>query len=458
MRIILTTHLFLPECSGGTETLVHGIATTLKQKGHAVLVVTGCDERNPASTGDCFDEYTYDAIRVIRFRRRLVSVERPGNPMRNDYDNLEFENGFRRLLNEFAPDVVHFHHLGRLSIRVIDACRQQQIPAFLTATDFWSICPHQALLLPDGKICDGPVMGGANCLKHVVALSQSKRVSSMVDLVPLRALGLVLGTLKHTAAELPGTLGVTQALAKRGKMIADRLPLLERIFVPTAHAQATLEKNGIANGNFRVLPFGLKDHRYVKRVRARPGKDLGKNLVLGFIGQFLPHKGLHVLMEALRLLPKDCPVEIKVYAKLPPSETQYVQDFFAQMQEDARVKYEGTFENEKIPEVLDKIDALVIPSIWHENMPLVSLSAQAAGCPLIASNVGGLSDIVSHGTNGLLFQPGSARELRDNIMQLLTTDDDMLYRLSKASITPRSLTQYVDSLESEYRQAVGGKK
>lgn len=449
MRVILITHLFLPEFSGGTETLVHSIASHLINKGHEAMVVTGYDDKSASNTEAEFDEYTYDAIRVLRFKRCQNPVGKPNNPIRDDYDNPVFEAGFRKLIAEYKPDVVHFHHFGRLSIKALDACAQAGIPAFMTATDYWAICPHQALLLPNGKICDGPMPGNANCLKHMVEVTQSKRISGIVNAVPNGALGLVMGTLKQINAELPGVLGVTQSLAKRRSIIAERLRSLKKIFVPTRHAQATLERNGITAQGFRVLPFGIKDHGYVKRARQRNG-----NLVLGFIGQFLPHKGLHVLLEALRLLPEDCPVSIKVYAKLPAGETPYVQDFFAVTQRDARVTYEGTFENEKIAAVLDDIDAIVIPSIWHENMPLVSLSAQAAGCVLIASDVGGLSDVVEHGKNGLLFKPGSAEELRDCILQLIN-EENMLYQLSDAAVTPGSVTQYVDTLESEYRQVVG---
>jgi glycosyltransferase involved in cell wall biosynthesis len=453
MRIILTTHLFLPDSSGGTETLVHGIASNLLQKGHSVLVVTGTDDKDPVDASNNFDEYTLDSIRVIRFRRHRISAGRESNPMLADYDNREFEEGFHRLLQEFTPDVVHFHHFGRSSIKIIDACNQQKIPAFLTVTDFWPICPQQALLLPDGRICNGPIKSSVNCLKHMVELTQPKWLAGTVKAIPNGALGLVMGTLKHVDFEFPGVLGVTQALAKRKSTIASRLPSLAKIFVPTRHAQTTLERNGIIGGNFHILPFGLKDHGYVKRVRNRGDKALS----LGFIGQFLPHKGLHVLLEALQLLPRTCPVKIKVYAKLLAKETQYVRDFFVQAQEDGRVTYEGTFDNEKIPGVLDGIDALVIPSIWHENMPLVSLSAQAAGCPLIASDVGGLSDIISHGENGLLFPPGSAHALRDCILQLLS-DKNMLPHLSNSAIAPYTLKQYAGTLESEYLQAIGERK
>jgi glycosyltransferase involved in cell wall biosynthesis len=64
---------------------------------------------------------------------------------------------------------------------------------------------------------------------------------------------------------------------------------------------------------------------------------------------------------------------------------------------------------------------LVVPSRWFEGCPLVILEAMAAGIPVIASNIGGLPELVEHGVTGLLFEPGNAEELAE-AMRLLWTD------------------------------------
>lgn len=445
MKILLTTHVFLPEFYGGTETLVLGVALALQQRGHSVLVVTGFPVEGELGAGDRFDEYEVESIPVLRFRHARDAAA--GNVMRDDYDNPLFADKFRQVLQEFAPDVVHFHHLERLSIKAIDACRDSAIPAFLTATDFWYICPTHALLLPDGRICDGPVAGGANCLKHLTTLSQPRWLAGIINHgVPNAALGVALSVLKRSGGNWSGRIGDAQALARRGATIAQRLPLLEKIFVPTRHAQRTLESNGIEDARFRVLPFGIKDHGYLKRVRQRGDGAL----VLGFIGSILPHKGLHVLLEALALVSRELPVTLKVYGSFSGGDEAYGSSLRQRAAGDPRVAFCGTFANAQLPAVLDGIDALVIPSLWHENMPLVSLSAQAAGCPVLASDIGGLADIVAHRQTGLLFAPGSAAELARLIGQL-EAEPGLLHDLSAAAVTPRTIEQYVDVLEAEYR-------
>jgi glycosyltransferase involved in cell wall biosynthesis len=117
--------------------------------------------------------------------------------------------------------------------------------------------------------------------------------------------------LKRTSIKLSGRVGDVQALARRSEIIGARLLLLERIFVATGHAQRMFETAGITGGKFRILPFGIKNHGYARRIRQRTDRPL----ILGFIGSMLPHKGLHILVEASRLLPADAAVNIKIYRK-----------------------------------------------------------------------------------------------------------------------------------------------
>lgn len=447
MRILLTSHVFLPDFSGGTETLVQGVALALKRRGHDVIVVTGHSAQDDPKALGQIVEHEVDSIRVIRFMHAgaFFGAE---SIMRNDYDNPAFSMHFGRILDDFRPHVVHFHHLKQLSIKAIDTCVERGIPAFLTATDFWYVCPMHVLLLADGKTCAGPVSHGGNCAKHLAWLTQPRWLAGIVNYgVPTVLIGVALEALQRSAREFSGRMGDGQALARRSGVIAERFRLLRKVFVPTRHTQDVLERIGVKGATFRVLPFGINDHGYNKRVRQKPEGEL----VLGFIGSLLPHKGLHVLLEAMGLLPAASPIRVRIFGKSPNGETQYVTNLRSHARHDERVSFCGTFETENLPRVLDELDALVIPSLWHENMPLVSLSAQAAGCPIIASDIGGLSDIIARGKNGLLFAPGSASELARTIRRL-ESERDLLRDLSSAAVTPLSIEQHADELELEYRQ------
>jgi len=73
---------------------------------------------------------------------------------------------------------------------------------------------------------------------------------------------------------------------------------------------------------------------------------------------------------------------------------------------------------EDVPECLAALDLFVLPSL-NEGMGRVLLEAMAVGCPVVATRVGGIPDIVAHGTTGLLVPPQDDRALAEAILTLL---------------------------------------
>jgi glycosyltransferase involved in cell wall biosynthesis len=117
---------------------------------------------------------------------------------------------------------------------------------------------------------------------------------------------------------------------------------------------------------------------------------------------------------------------------------------------DRRVEFLGTFPNDQIGQILAQMDVLVVPSVWLENTPLVVYSAQAAGCPIIASDVGGISEVVTHEDNGLLFPAGDPRQLALNLARV-ARDPALLAQLSQRARAPKPVSVYVDELIAVYR-------
>ena len=175
----------------------------------------------------------------------------------------------------------------------------------------------------------------------------------------------------------------------------------------------------------------------------------GRELRLGFIGTLSDHKGAHVLIEAVRLL-AGAPLEVDIYGA-----TDQFPAYMARLRglaaEDQRITFRGTFDNGDIGDVMSSLDALVIPSLWRENTPLVLYSAQMARLPVIASDVEGIAEVVDHGVNGLLFRMGDAQGLASIIRRVLD-EKDLLRRLSAAAKTPKSIAEYTDELLAVYSE------
>ncbi len=116
---------------------------------------------------------------------------------------------------------------------------------------------------------------------------------------------------------------------------------------------------------------------------------------------------------------------------------------------DRRITFAGPFPREEVGYVLSGLDVLVVPSRWYENQPGVILEAFAVGIPVVATDVGGMSEFVRHEENGLLFERESVEDLARQLRRL-GEEPGLIGRL-RAGIGPvKTVEENVDELEVLY--------
>jgi glycosyltransferase involved in cell wall biosynthesis len=236
------------------------------------------------------------------------------------------------------------------------------------------------------------------------------------------------------------------ALSRRTAFNVPRLNALQRIFSPTKLMTEVLLRQGVQPEQIEQSAYGIDVSTFqgAAPLRARDGA-----LRLGFIGTLAPHKGCHVLLAAFLQLSKGS-ARLKIYGDL----TQFP-DYVAELQRTAAgredIEFCGTFPNPQIGKVLEGLDALVVPSVWYENTPLVVYSAVAGFRPVLASNFAGMAEVVQDGANGLLFTPRDSVDLARRLGELLA-DPALLLRLSANCRPPKSIATYVDQLLACYEQ------
>ena len=149
--------------------------------------------------------------------------------------------------------------------------------------------------------------------------------------------------------------------------------------------------------------------------------------MLGFVGQIMAHKGPDILLEAARIALRREDYEIRIFGSedQDPAYTARLK----KCAEGLPVKFMGTFPSEKMRDVLDEFDVLVIPSRWYENSPLVLLNALASHTPVIVSDVAGMTEFVRDGVNGYAFPRGDAAALAQ-VLRRIGADRDALRALS----------------------------
>lgn len=140
-----------------------------------------------------------------------------------------------------------------------------------------------------------------------------------------------------------------------------------------------------------------------------------KAILLGTVGRLVPVKGHAVLLEALPILRKSHPNVALIFVGDGPLRGQ-LESEVARLGLEGSVIFAG---NQSQPyDFINMMDVFVLPSL-HEGIPMVLLEAFALKRPVIASRVGGIPEVVSHGQTGLLVSPSNAVDLASAIQDLI---------------------------------------
>jgi glycosyltransferase involved in cell wall biosynthesis len=137
-------------------------------------------------------------------------------------------------------------------------------------------------------------------------------------------------------------------------------------------------------------------------------------IVIAFVGRFYAIKGFHIFLNAIQRVIKRG-YKIKPYL-IGRGNQELINDYLKTFSSNYLVQDAAPYH--KMPEIYKNADIVVVPSLY-ENCPSVVLEAMSSGKIVIASNVGGIPEIIQHGKNGLLFEKGNAIDLENKIIAML---------------------------------------
>lgn len=421
MRIALVVHKFPPASLGGTEIYTRNLARTLSQT-HDVTVFYRDDD-----DGDVFQEewQERDGFRAWRVGRAF-DAERVG-PISYFFDtffNPDVERSFGRFLDAFQPDLVHFQHLMLLSFRLIAKAKELGLPCLLTLHDYWFICSNSQLVWPSGQICNGKALG-LNCVRCATARMNRKWV--------------------HVARPLIAPVfQLRDALVRRAARRADQL------VAPSGFLIRRYGQEGFSPDRFVFLENGLdvdRVYRSMGQKRHQGDRHLGDDkLRVTYLGSLAWQKGVHVLVEAFRDLPPDRAI-LRIFGS-PKVFPDYAAALRARANF-ANTSFEGTVPNDQVGGVLAETDVLAVPSLWYENSPVVIQEARAAGVPVIAADLGALSEKVRDEVDGLLLPPGDVLAWHKTLSQLVR-HRDWLTTMRANVPAPVTVDEHIKTLVSLY--------
>lgn len=231
-----------------------------------------------------------------------------------------------------------------------------------------------------------------------------------------------------------------------------------------AHSEAIaddLKSGGIDESRIAVLRHGLPvewltgplpDRGTLRRLLP---KHLQIGPLIGIVGAIEPGKGQMLLIEAAPLLLARSPVGIVLLGE--PRDWKYHEALISRanvLGVTNRIWFAGHVAD-MWPAYAD-LD-IVVQTSYSEGLPLAMMEAMASGRPIVATNAGGTSELITHDTTGLLIRPGDRSALANSLIALLASRESRLRLGDAAKAHARSsfrLAPVVDRLEAIYASAL----
>ncbi len=432
LRILLAVHHLPPRYRGGAEGFSLRLARSLAARGHSLqLVSVEHVDRGPRDAAGWTDE-TADGVEIRRLSFDLAAAP---DPDRWEYDNPWVGSALQELVRMRRPDLFHLVGGYLMTGRALRVAKEIGIPSVVTLTDYWFLCRRITMLRSDGSLSTTPI-DPATCARCLGEEQRRFRIPGKL------APGLMQAYWRTQRRRL-GSLQARNAFLTTALLGADAL-MSPSGFLRSMHRQA-----GIAADDFSVISHGAD-------LAGVPSGSNGKNgsptLRVGYLGQIAWHKGIHVLIEAVRRL-EGAPLSLRIYG-----DTGHFPEYARHLEQlsgtDPRISMAGTYRGQaELPSVLRDLDVVVVPSVWYENCPNVILEAFAHRTPVIATDLGGMSELVSHGRSGLLFRIGDAADLAGQLQRLLS-EPGLLPALRSGMPEVKTFAEEVSEIESVYRRVV----
>jgi glycosyltransferase involved in cell wall biosynthesis len=283
-------------------------------------------------------------------------------------------------LTRFRPNILHVHNSFPLfSPSIYYAGRQAGVAVVQTLHNYRLLCPN-AMFFREGYPCEA-------CLEKTVPLpavfhacyrgsrAATAAVTSMITL------HRALGTWKTMVDAYIALTEFSREKFIRGGLPADRV-YVKPNFVQ--HASST----GQGDGGFAV-----------------------------FVGRLAEEKGVRTLLSAWEKLGRKMPLKIAGDGPLR-------KEVEARAQCMKEVELLGHLPKDGVAELLRRAHVLIVPSIWYEGFPIVVAEAFAAGVPVIASNIGALSELIHHRRTGLHYRAGNEEDLAAQVEWLITHEEE----------------------------------
>ena len=387
---------------GGSESYMLKLGEELENQGHEVEYFGMYDEKS--TVGNSENSYT------TNMDFHSTGIQRFLYPFKIIY-SFEAYKKIGQVLDSFKPDIVHMNNINfQLTPSIIYAVNKRNIPLVQTVHDYQMICPNHLLYsFNETKPCDRCINNSKlNCLKH--SCIHDSKIKSLLGVIEAK-----LYSFLNTYKKVDLYICPSNFLEKK-----------------------LLTASDIYNGKTFTI------HNFIER-KFTPNKLENNNPYIVFVGRLSAEKGVKLLSETAKLLPK---INFVVAGTGPDDDC---------LKDIPNINLLGFVSGQALADLMANAKLLIAPSVCYENCPLSILEAHSMGVPVVTMNSGGMAELVCDGkTGGLCFEPTPIclaetveKCLEDNQYQILKTNCEEI------SLKIMGVKEYAQILIQKYTELKG---
>lgn len=392
MKILMVSNT-LPEYHkiwGGAEMEAKRVGDMMKELGHDVYYFcrnsdTGAETPDNVFTTKTLEDSIYGKIPYIFDQMKFFGIQ-------NDFIASESLN---KVIDEVKPDLVHLHNFLGLSFRMVEEPLRRNIPVVSSAYDYRYVCVRETLYDEhEGLICRD---------------SKNKDCMECLGLKKfLRARKLLLEARKRSYAQL--------------------FSKINKIVVLSKNSMEMMKDAGFDEDKLEVINLSFDFSKIkVAEQAIEPG-------LLLFVGWLQPRKGIWQVLQALKLINKHITTtKLVVFGEADnPAYKAKIEEEIKNSKLESQVELKGRRPNEEVKEYMQKANVVVIAEQWPNMSPLTMVEAMAYKRPVVAGDVGGISEFIEDGKTGLLVKFDDHQDYAEKILTLIR-DTQLARRIGESA-------------------------
>lgn len=430
-QVIHVPYTYYPDPVGGTEIYVEQLAEHLRAFGiQSAIVAPG--------TGRA--AYNHRATAVER-----LAVDNHIHDIHQLYGegDVAAARTFGEILDARQPQVVHLHAFTRIASPLwVDAAHARGLPVVFTYHTPTVSCLRSGLMRWGHRVCDGWLDTDRCTRCRLHSLGAPIPLANALAHTP-RAFGAWGKNVPYVGTALQ----MRELVARQHAMIREWFRQVDRIVALCEWTRALLLRNDVASEKIFLSPHGFSPQAIPLAAALQTNRTAPLRVIA--LGRLEPIKGIDLLARALAQVPA-LNLTLDIYGiEQSERETPFARRLRRDIARDARIRLLSPVPHDQVISLLQSYDVLAVPSQWLETGPLVVLEAFAAGIPVIGSNLGGISEKVQDGVNGLLVSPLHVDAWREALTRV-AQDRALLAKLRANVRPPRSMQNVAEEMYGLY--------